>query len=142
MNFSKLPSWTWTAGGLGLALAAGVMIGRVSAPGAESGSARESLADGKSGGRDSRGGFSAEDRAARSRESARSSKSGASEQDLSKILSSTNRLERTEKLLAYLDRLPTEQFASVYEQLRLSPSTKVLGSERCAPVTLRRIQTG
>jgi hypothetical protein len=130
MNFSKLPSWTWTAGGLGLALAAGVMIGRVSAPGAEAGSAGESLASGKSGGRDSRGGLSSEERSARSRESARSSKSGASEQDLSKILSSTNRLERTEKLLAYLDRLPVEQFASVYEQLRLSPSTKVLGSER------------
>lgn len=131
MNFSKLPSWTWTAGGLGLALAAGVMIGRVSAPGADAGSSGESsLASGKSSGRESRGGLSSEERSARSRESARSSKSGASEQDLSKILSSTNRLERTEKLLAYLDRLPTEQFASVYDQLRSSPSAKLQGSER------------
>ena len=129
MNFSKLPSWTWTAGGLGLALAAGVMIGRVSAPGADAGAARESQAGGKSGGRDSRGGLTGDERSARSRESARA-KSGTTEQDLAKILSSPNRLERTEKLLAYLDRLPTDQFAAVYDQLRNSPSAKLQGSER------------
>lgn len=130
MNFSKLPSWTWTAGGLGLALAAGIMIGRVSAPAPEPTGSRDSQSAGKSSARDSRGSSGAEERSARSRESARSSKSGASEQDLSKILSSTNRLERTEKLLAYLDRLPTEQFASVYEEMRNSPSAKLQGSER------------
>ena len=129
MNFSKLPSWTWTAGGLGLALAAGVMIGRVSAPGADAGAARESQAGGKSGGRDSRGGLTGDERSARTRESARA-KSGTTEQDLAKILSSPNRLERTEKLLAYLDRLPTDQFAAVYDQLRNSPSAKLQGSER------------
>jgi len=129
MNFSKLPSWTWTVGALGLALVAGIMIGRVSAPGADAGSARESLAGGKSGGRDSHGGLTSEERATRTRESARA-KSGTTEQDLAKILSSPNRLERTEKLLAYLDRLPTDQFASVYDQLRNSPSAKLQGSER------------
>ncbi len=130
MDFSKLPSWTWSVGGLALALGAGVMIGRVSAPGPEAGGSRESQTAGKSGGRDSRGGSLGEERTARSRESTRSAKSGNSEQDLSKILSSTNRLERTEKLLAYLDRLPTEQFAAVYEEMRNSPSAKLQGSER------------
>jgi len=130
MSFPKLPSWALSVGGLALALGAGVMIGRVSAPVAGAGVSSESLASGKSGGRDSRGGSTSEERSARSRESARSSKSGSSEQDLSKILSSTNRLERTEKLLAYLDRLPTDQFASVYEEMRNSPSAKLQGSER------------
>ena len=105
------------------------MIGRVSAPEGSTASASDSAAAKKSGLRDSRSGAAGEERATRGREASRS-KSSAGEQDLAQILAGTSRLERTQKLLAFLDRLPTDQFASVYEEMKNSPLSKLQGSER------------
>jgi hypothetical protein len=50
--------------------------------------------------------------------------------DLKAILESTSRLDRTQRLLAFLDRLPADQFASVYEEFRNMPGVNLRGSER------------
>lgn len=124
----------WSAGGLVLALGAGVMIGRISAPGestASDGSSAASSSSGKSGERASEGGLSLAERMQRKRGS--ETREGAAkpvDKDLQSIMASTSRLDRTQRLLAFLDRLPSDQFASVYDEFRNSPGANLRGSER------------
>lgn len=124
----------WSAGGLVLALGAGVMIGRISAPGestASDSSSAASSSSGKSGERASEGGLSLAERLQRKRGSeSRESGSKPVDKDLQSIMESTSRLDRTQRLLAFLDRLPSDQFASVYEEFRNSPGADLRGSER------------
>jgi len=123
----------WSAGGLVLALGAGVMIGRISAPG-ETGAGDKSAAaaaSSKSGERASEGGLSLAERMQRKRGS--ETREGAAkpvDKDLQSIMESTSRLDRTQRLLAFLDRLPSDQFASVYDEFRNSPGANLRGSER------------
>lgn len=130
MNRPSLPRWTFSAGGLALALGAGVMIGRISS---SNGSGSTVGVEGRDGGtgasRSSALTQSLEERARQRREEGRSS-SSASGSDISEILASTNRLDRTQRLLAFLDRLPTDQFASVYEEMKNSPLARIQGTER------------
>lgn len=124
----------WSAGGLVLALGAGVMIGRISAPGestASDSSSAASSSSGKSGERASEGGMSLAERMQRKRGSeTRESGSKPVDKDLQSIMESTSRLDRTQRLLAFLDRLPSDQFASVYDEFRNSPGANLRGSER------------
>ncbi|MCW1885883.1 hypothetical protein OKA04_14180 [Luteolibacter flavescens] len=127
---AKKPQWIWSAGGLALALGAGVMIGRVSAP--DGGDAATAAGD-SAAGRDGKSGgpvslterLQQKKRAGEDRDSAK-----PVDRDLQSILSATSRLDRTQRLLAYLDRLPADQFAGVYDELRNSPSANLRGSER------------
>lgn len=131
---SKNSQWIWSAGGLVLALGAGVMIGRLSSPDADSRS--EGSSDGrstsaKSSGRAPDGGSSLAERLQRKRGSeARESGSKPVDKDLQSIMESTSRLDRTQRLLAFLDRLSADQFAGVYEEFRNSPGANLRGSER------------
>jgi hypothetical protein len=128
---SKNTQWILSAGGAALALVAGVVIGRVSAPEAADADASTD-ARGKA-----RAGSAGETRLSLS-ERLQQRRAGQKEgdaakpvdRDLSSILSLTSRLDRTQRLLAFLDRLPADQFASVYEELRNSPSAELRGSER------------
>lgn len=128
----KNSQWIWSAGGLVLALGAGVMIGRLGAPadnaGAGGGSA--DTATTKSGDRGAESGMSLAERMQRKRggETREASKPG--DKDLQAIMESTSRLDRTQRLLAFLDRLPSDQFAGVYEDFRSSPGANLRGSER------------
>lgn len=130
MKRTSLPRWTFSAGGLALALGAGVMIGRISSP--DSGEAPGNLGSDAAGAAAGRGGslaLSLEERARLRREEGKTA-SAPVDTDLSQIMASTNRLERTQRLLAYLDRLPADQFAGVYEEMRNSPLARIQGSER------------
>ena len=128
----KKSQWIWSAGGVALALGAGVMIGRISAPGGESeGGAAGGSAGGKSSARDSEAGLSLAERVQRKR--AGEEGRGAAkpvDTDLKAILDSTSRLDRTQRLLAFLDRLPADKFASVYDEFRNMPGVNLRGSER------------
>jgi len=129
----KPPALVLNAAGLVLALGAGILIGRAGHSADDSdgaGTARDgvpSRADARFGG----------DR--RDAATARRGRSGDAEArgtlvggvgDLQSVLDSASRLERTQKLLAFLDRLPTEQFAEVYAELANSPQADLRGSER------------
>lgn len=128
----KPPTYVWNAGAVALALGAGVLIGRMGGPGsADAGAERDaearvrsrsSATDGSAGSRT--------DGARRSREAAEADAASRSFADLQGILDSPSRLDRTQRLLAFLDRLPTEQFASVYAELANSPQAQLMGSER------------
>ncbi|WP_367872282.1 hypothetical protein [Luteolibacter sp. Populi] len=128
----KKSQWVWSAGGVALALGAGVMIGRISAPGGESGSgAAGESAGGKSSARDGEAGLSLAERVQRKR--AGEDGRGAAkpvDTDLKAILDSTSRLDRTQRLLAFLDRLPADKFAGVYDEFRNMPGVNLRGSER------------
>jgi hypothetical protein len=129
----KRPQWIWSAGGLVLALGAGVMIGRISAPGEPSagGTTGESSTAAKSGERGADSGLSLAERIQRKR--AAETREGSAkpvDKDLQSIMASTSRLDRTQRLLAFLDRLPADQFASVYDEFRNSPGADLRGSER------------
>lgn len=123
----------WSAGGLVLALGAGVMIGRISAPGdtTADGTSAAWTASAKSGERASEGGLSLAERMQRKRGSETREGAGKPvDKDLQSIMESTSRLDRTQRLLAFLDRLPADQFASVYDEFRNSPGANLRGSER------------
>lgn len=117
--------------GLALALGAGVMIGRISAPeSASSGDAASSSPSTKSGARGSEAGQSLSERIRRKRDADTRASDKAVDTDLAAIMESTSRLDRTQRLLAFLDRLPSDQFAAVYEEFRNSPAANLRGSER------------
>lgn len=126
------PSWTLSAGGLVLALTAGIMIGRTSSSHGGNGSADGSAMTADGPGRPGSGdGSSLSDRAARRKGSAATRSSPEkTAADLQAIMDSTSRLERTQKLLAFLDRLPTDQFGDVYGSMRDMPGANLHGSER------------
>jgi hypothetical protein len=130
---SKNTQLIWSAGGLVLALGAGVMIGRISAPGdpATGGDATASAAtSSKSAERASEGGLSLAERLQRKRAGETREGGKPVDKDLQSIMESTSRLDRTQRLLAFLDRLPADQFAGVYEDFRNAPGANLRGSER------------
>ncbi|BCX47280.1 hypothetical protein HAHE_11880 [Haloferula helveola] len=130
----KLPSWSWNAGGLALALVAGVMIGRGTGGGSQADAASGN--DGvppRPGSRAEAGGALGDGVSATRRErDSDSVVSGrrTSAAGLQSILDSASRIDRTQRLLAFLDRLPDGEFASVYEKLRDDPGSNLLRSER------------
>ncbi|MEK7951991.1 hypothetical protein WKV53_15860 [Luteolibacter sp. Y139] len=119
----------WSAGGLALALGAGVMIGRISAPDASGTAADGSGADGR-GSSKGTAGMSLAERLERKRAGEGRDATKNVDRDLKSILGVTSRLDRTQRLLAFLDRLPADQFAGVYDELRNSPSAELRGAER------------
>mgnify|MGYP003577147038 CR=1 FL=1 len=123
--------WVLCTGAAALALGAGVMIGRVTSPDAADGSAAGGAA-GKSSARSSELGMSLAERVQRRKEAGGRDGAAAKpvDKDLHAIMESTSRLDRTQRLLAFLDRLPAEQFASVYDEFRNSPGANLRGSER------------
>jgi len=126
----KKSQWVWSAGGAALALGAGVMIGRISSDDiAENGGKHSDSAAAKAGDRGGEGQSLAERSQRKRAEEARNG-SKSVEGDIKAIMESTSRLDRTQRLLAFLDRLPSEQFAGVYEEFRNSPSANLRGSER------------
>ncbi len=129
MKRLSLPRWSLSAGGLVLALGAGVVIGRISSPD-EGGNGSAGADSSRTAGRGGSLALTLEERARQRREEGRTAAHTADNADLAQIMSSTNRLERTQRLLAFLDRLPTDQFAGVYEEMRNSPLAGIQGSER------------
>lgn len=125
----KKSQWIWSAGGLALALGAGVMIGRVSAPDKSGTIAGGSATEGRATG-SGPAGLSLAERLERKRAGEGRDASKPVDRDLKSILDVTSRLDRTQRLLAFLDRLPADQFASVYDELRNSPSAELRGAER------------
>jgi hypothetical protein len=128
---SKTSPWVFRVGGIAIALGAGVMIGRISAP--EPATTTDSTASGastKSGARGEEGGQSLSERVRRKRDTEGRAKDKQVDSDLASIMEATSRLDRTQRLLAFLDRLPTDQFAGVYEEFRNSPGANLRGSER------------
>jgi hypothetical protein len=124
----NLPSWTWNAAAVLLALVAGILLGRTSSP---------SSSDTDSADHSDRNIPTRSDRAERngSTESDRGRTDRNTSSDtlnlqLTAILESSSRLDRTQRLLSFLDRLPTDQFASVYAEISNSPMAQIRGSER------------
>ena len=124
--------WILSAGGAALALGAGVMIGRISSPAAASNSTGSDATSGKASERSSDMGLSLAERIQRKKDAAGREGSTAKpvDKDLKSIMESTSRLDRTQRLLAFLDRLPADQFAAVYDEFRNSPGANLRGSER------------
>lgn len=106
------------------------MIGRISAPegdksgaggnGAANSRSSERGSDGRSGGSSARG----------KDKDGRTVSAKVIDSNIKSIFESTSRLDRTQRLLAFLDRLPPEQFASVYDEFRNMPGVNLRGSER------------
>ena len=125
----NLPSWAWTATAVPLALILGIVLGRSSSP--------ESSSDNDSSGIPSRNIPSLSDHSSRDASSASKRERGdrnvsedTTKLQLTAILESSSRLGRTQRLLAFLDRLPTGQFSSVYAEIANSPMASIRGSER------------
>ena len=125
----KKSQLVWSAGGLAVALGAGVMIGRISAPDKSGTAADGSGTEGGGSGYGS-GRLSLVERLERKRAEGGRDASKTVDRDLKSILDVTSRLDRTQRLLAFLDRLPADQFAGVYDELRNSPSAELRGAER------------
>jgi hypothetical protein len=126
----KQSQWVWSAGGVALALGAGVMIGRISAPGSDAANAPSAVTSDRGGIHGDEGGMTLAERVQRKRSEGGRGASRSAETDLRAILDSPSRLDRTQRLLAFLDRLPADQFASVYEEFRNMPGVNLRGSER------------
>jgi hypothetical protein len=128
---SKTSPWVFRVGGIAIALGAGVMIGRISAPPPLPDPDVDSTsASTKSGARGAEGGQSLSERMRRKRDTEGRAAEKNVDSDLASIMEATSRLDRTQRLLAFLDRLPTDQFAGVYEEFRNSPGANLRGSER------------
>ncbi|MGB1130244.1 MAG: hypothetical protein ACPG4K_09340 [Haloferula sp.] len=129
MKISSLPSWALPAGGVGLALIAGILIGRntVEVPDHASGTANDGRPERD---RPTVRPLRNEAAPARDRGQVTVDTDGMNSiQELDNILGSTSRLTRTQRLLAYLDRLPTEQFAEAYLAIASSPLSDVRRAE-------------
>lgn len=121
--------WILSVGGAALALGAGVMIGRISAPSSASATAGSESSSGRA---DRPGaGLSLAERIQRKKEGeGREGGAKPVDKDLKSIMELSSRLDRTQRLLAFLDRLPADQFAAVYDEFRNSPGANLRGSER------------
>lgn len=120
---------------MALAVLAGVLIGKNLNPGPADGAdttgdvpQRPKLSERSNGD----AGKSSERPARESRGTLASGETGRSqlEQELQTILETPLRLQRTQKLLNFLDRLPDGEFAGIYEQIKNSPSAAIHNSER------------
>src|SRR5688572_33214485 len=96
----KKSQWIWSAGGLALALGAGVMIGRVSAPDPSATAADGSTSEGRGTGNGSAA-LSLAERLERKRAGEGRDGTKPVDRDLKSILDDTSRLDRTQRLLAY-----------------------------------------
>ncbi|MCU0797713.1 MAG: hypothetical protein MUF31_17460 [Akkermansiaceae bacterium] len=128
----KPPFWTWNVLGVALALGAGILIGRSSSTSGGDGSVENDAANppprlragveasgaASPGSRDARRAGGADDAAARA------------EGGLAGVMDSNSRIQRIQGLLAMLDRLPTEEFASVYAEMMAMPGADLRGTER------------
>ncbi len=126
----KQSQWVWSAGGVALALGAGVMIGRISSPGSEATVGTTAATSARNGAHGGESGMTLAERAQRKRSEEGRASTRSVDTDLKAIMESTSRLDRTQRLLAFLDRLPAEQFASVYDEFRNMPGVNLRGSER------------
>lgn len=120
-----------SASGAVCALGVGVLIGRIGSP-RDGGSSIGNHSDsGKSGERSDDAGLSLAERVQRKRSAeGRDASSRPVDKDLKSIMETNSRLDRTQRLLAFLDRLPADQFAGIYEEFRNSPGAELFGSER------------
>lgn len=131
MKLPSLPSWALSTGGVSLALIAGIMIGRSTSDSDGSDSRSSARSEQPERVRPSTRALRNEQASARSNMSNTDRPEGMNAiQELDDILASTSRLSRTQRLLAYLDRLPTEQFAEAYLAVASSPQSDLRGSER------------
>ncbi|MGB6220243.1 hypothetical protein [Haloferula sp.] len=126
----KLPSWTWTATAIPVALIAGILLGR-STTSSEPASEKDSTAI-PSRNAPTRSDLSSASGSSASKRSTsnRDVSADTSQLQLTAILESSSRLDRTQRLIAFLDRLPTDQFTSVYAEIANSPMANIRGSER------------
>ena len=130
MNLSNLPSWALPAGGAALALVAGILIGRTTVETYEAGTGPSAASERPERDRPSSRTLRNEAQAKRDRDSQTADPSGMnSVRELDDIMSSTSHLTRTQRLLAYLDRLPTDQFAEAYLAIASSPLSEVRRAE-------------
>ncbi|WP_193211673.1 hypothetical protein [Luteolibacter marinus] len=127
---SKKSQMILSAGGIVLALGAGVMIGRISSQDSSEAVTEADVAAARASARATERGMSLAERVNRKRSGQDREASTPADTDLSSILGLSSRLDRTQRLLAFLDRLPADQFANVYDELRNSPSAELRGSER------------
>lgn len=133
---AAMRSWLPFASGMLLALVAGIGIGRITGSSGSADSSADAakssrVGSGAAAGAAGRGGR--EDAAsARARARAAQDVGGATANGagLAAILDTPSRLDRTQRLLAFLDRLPVEQFGAVYQEFRDSPLAALRGSER------------
>ncbi|MEP4076947.1 hypothetical protein [Haloferula sp.] len=125
----NLPPKVWSAAAIPLALVVGIVVGRSSS--SDSPSSKESAGNAGSNvpTRSEMAGRDGSSSSSRERGD-RSVSSHNRSQQLTAILESSSRLDRTQRLLSFLDRLPTDQFASVYEEMANSPMSDIRGSER------------
>ena len=119
----------WIAGGVACAFGVGVIVGKLG-----TGHAGEGPAGGTAGAAAERSkdqGLSLSERM--QRKGAQGGREGSArdvDKDLKGILASSSRIDRIQRLLAFLDRLPADQFASVYDHLRSDTGAELFGSER------------
>lgn len=130
MKLSTLPSWALPVGGVGLSLIAGILIGRSSVATTARHTVGGTAHDRPERDRPSVRPLRNEAKAARDRPEGQVNTSAMNSiQELDNILGSTSRLTRTQRLLAYLDRLPTGQFAEAYLAIASSPLSEVRRAE-------------
>lgn len=131
----KSPRWGLQAGALMVAVLAGILIGKS----LNSGTGDEKNADGPNpqrprlSERSADASNGAHERTTRHGGATLASKGNDRsqlERELQTILETPLRLQRTQKLLNFLDRLPDDQFADVYEQIKTSPGAALHNSER------------
>jgi len=139
MDFSRVPGWAWGGAVFAVALSAGFVIGRNNATSSgETGRPdREGLAAAgwlrpERAGPGMSGGATRVVRGKSQRPSwpDAGDLSGDLEHHLQFILDSDSRLERAQRLLSFLDRLPDDRFADVYARLSEPPGAQVRGAER------------
>lgn len=108
-----------------------MLIGRIGSPRDGGKSSGDNADSGKPGEHSNDAGLSLAERMQRKRSAdGRESADKPVDKDLKSIMEATSRLDRTQRLLAFLDRLPSDQFAGIYEEFRNSPSAELFGSER------------
>ncbi len=104
------------------------MIGRISAPEGDK-SGASGAASARSNERGGNGRFDSGN-GSRKDKDGRTVSAKSIDTNLKAIFESTSRLDRTQRLLAFLDHLPPEQFAAAYDEFRNMPGVNLRASER------------
>lgn len=106
------------------------MIGRISAPEGDTSGAGGS-ASSRSNERGGNGRFDSGSGSRKDKDKdGRTVSAKSIDTNLKAIFESTSRLDRTQRLLAFLDRLPPDQFAAAYDEFRNMPGVNLRASER------------